>query len=185
MPHKAFFLDRDGTLNVDYNFVHTPEEWTWRKGAIEAIQWMNRNHFKVIVVTNQSGIARGRYKVDDVLHLHNWVDEQLKQHDAWIDDWYIAPHHPEHDTDPPSFKPSHRKPGTGMFEAAADKHDIDISQSCMAGDKETDLQPALELGIQCFHISSRHPTEPHADFLKKHNIPSFDHLGEVINHLSN
>jgi len=55
---KAFFLDRDGTLNVDYNFVHKPEEWTWCKNALKAIRWMNENGYKVIVVTNQSGIAR-------------------------------------------------------------------------------------------------------------------------------
>ncbi len=183
MPHKAFFLDRDGTLNVDYNFVHKPEEWTWREGAIEAIQWLNHNDYKVIVVTNQSGIARGHYDVQDVEKLHHWVDQQLAEYDAWIDGWFIAPHHPEHDTDPPTFNPSHRKPDTGMFETAAEEQSIDFSQSYMAGDKQTDLQPAVDLGITCFHIQSRHPSRPDESFLQQHNIPTYNHLGEVIQHL--
>ena len=74
--NKAFFLDRDGTINVDYNYVHTPEEWTWCDGALEALRWMKEHKFKIIVVTNQSGIARGRYNEQHVQHLHRWVDEE-------------------------------------------------------------------------------------------------------------
>ncbi len=184
MPHKTFFLDRDGTLNVDYNFVHKPEEWTWRKGAIEAIRWMNQNDYKVIVVTNQSGIARGRYDVEDVRQLHRWVNEQLDRHNAHIDGWYMAPYHPEHDTDPPTFNPSHRKPDTGMFEDAQQEFDLDFSRSCMAGDKRSDLEPAVKLGMQCFHIRSGHEEEPSSAFLDEHKISSFNHLGEVVKYLS-
>lgn len=178
--NKAFFLDRDGTLNVDYNFVHTREEWTWCDGAVDAIRWMNENHFKVIVVTNQSGIARGRFTEEQVHRLHEWVSGQLEECGAWVDDWYIAPHHPEFDPEPCRFPKEDRKPGTGMFLKAAEKHRIDFSRSYMAGDKVSDLQPALKLGITPFFIRSRH--EPYQDkqWLLQHHIPVFDTLKESL-----
>lgn len=169
---RAFFLDRDGTLNVDTNFVHTPEEWQWCKGALEAIRWLNKNAFKIIVVTNQSGIARGRYTSEQVHKLHNWVDEQLKEQGLWIDDWYIAPHHPEYDPAPHTFTPSDRKPGTGMFLKAIEKHGIHPQKSFMAGDKITDLKPALELGIQPFFLQSRHEPFQDKQWIQKNNIPT-------------
>lgn len=177
---KAFFLDRDGTLNVDYDFVHKPEEWTWCEGAVEAIRWMNRNDYKVIVVTNQSGIARGRYDEEHVDMLHNWVDKQLAGLNAHIDGWYIAPHHPEYDPQPHDYEPADRKPGTGMFEKAAERFDIDFSQSCMAGDKISDLKPAVELGMRPFFIRSRHEPKQDKSWLRRHHIQTYNHIGEVI-----
>lgn len=178
--HKAFFLDRDGTLNVDYNFVHTPEEWTWCEGAVDAIRWMNENNYKVIVVTNQSGISRGRYTAGHVHTLHQWVAQQLEQCGAHIDGWYIAPHHPEYDPEPCSYPKEDRKPGKGMFLKAAREHRIDFDRSFMAGDKISDLKPAVELGITPFFIRSRHEPNQDKQWLRKHNIPIFDTLKETL-----
>lgn len=178
--HKAFFLDRDGTLNVDYNFVHTPEEWTWCKGAVEAIRWLNNSGFKVIVVTNQSGISRGRFTTEQVNRLHEWVDSELEEESAYIDDWFIAPHHPEHDPEPAKYPQEDRKPGTGMFSKAAKKHNIDFDKSYMAGDKLTDLKPAVELGITPFFIKSRHESRQDRSWLKKHNIPVYTSLLQAL-----
>lgn len=177
--NKAFFLDRDGTLNVDYNYVHTPDEWTWCDGAIKALRWMKKHEFKIIVVTNQSGISRGRYTDEDVQHLHRWVDDELAKKDLYIDDWYYAPHHPEHDPHL-QYEPEDRKPGIGMFEKAATKHNIDFSTSYMAGDKITDLKPAIELDITPFFIRSRHEPNQDKQWLKQHNIAAYDHIGQVI-----
>ncbi|MFH5832513.1 D-glycero-alpha-D-manno-heptose-1,7-bisphosphate 7-phosphatase [Halalkalibaculum sp. DA3122] len=177
---KAFFLDRDGTLNVDYNFVHTPEEWTWCEGAVEAIRWMKQNDFKIIVVTNQSGIARGRYTEGQVHALHRWVDEELAKKDLAIDDWYIAPWHPEHDQKPYTYEPADRKPGTGMFRKAAQKHQVDFARSYMAGDKISDLRPAVELGITPFFIRSRHEPSQDKSWLEKHSIRTFDNIKQVV-----
>ena len=95
MSHKAFFLDRDGTLNVDYNYVHTKEEWTWCDGAIDALRNIQSHGFKLVVVTNQSGIVKGKYSEQQVHDLHRWVDQQLKKQGVSIDLWNIAPWHPE------------------------------------------------------------------------------------------
>ncbi|WP_441000882.1 D-glycero-alpha-D-manno-heptose-1,7-bisphosphate 7-phosphatase [Fodinibius sp. SL11] len=180
--NKAFFLDRDGTLNVDYNYVHKPREWTWCEGAIDALRWMQEQCFKIIVVTNQSGIARGRYSEQHVQDLHQWVDEKLAKQDLYIDDWYYAPHHPEHDPDK-EYTPKDRKPGVGMFKKAATKHNIDFSSSYMAGDKITDLKPALELGITPFFIRSRHEPKQDKQWLHRHHISAFNNIGEVIDTL--
>ncbi|MDZ7694851.1 MAG: HAD family hydrolase [Balneolaceae bacterium] len=178
--NKAFFLDRDGTVNVDYNFVHTPEEWTWCNGAIDAIRWMNENEFKVIIVTNQSGISRGRYTVEDVNNLHNWVDLELQKEGLRISDWYIAPWHPDHSKEPYTHLPEDRKPGLGMFRKAAEKHNIDFNRSYMAGDKISDLKPAISLGMKPFFIRSRHEPNQDKSWLEKHNIQTFDNIKQVV-----
>jgi D-glycero-D-manno-heptose 1,7-bisphosphate phosphatase len=182
---RAFFLDRDGTLNVDTDFVHTPEEWTWCDHAIKALHWMKRNHFKIIVVTNQSGISRGRYSEQDVHELHDWVDEQLARENLEIDEWLIAPHHPAFDPEPHRFIPEDRKPGKGMFLKAIEKHGIHPKKSFMAGDKITDLRPAVELGIKPFFIRSRHEPNQDKNWLRKHEIESFDTLFDAVNNISN
>lgn len=181
--NKAFFLDRDGTVNVDYNFVHTPEEWTWCDGAIDAIRWMNDNAFKIIIVTNQSGIARGRYTEDQVRELHDWVDKELEKEHLKIDDWYIAPWHPVHSSQPYTYPPDDRKPGLGMFRKAGRKHNIDFSRSYMAGDKISDLKPAVNLGMKPFFIRSRHEPDQDKSWLQKHDIQTFDNIKQVVDTL--
>lgn len=184
MKHKAFFLDRDGTLNVDYNYVHTKEEWTWCDGAVEALKRIQSGEFKIIVVTNQSGIARGRYTEDQVKELHRWVDDQLKKEGVNIDGWYMAPHHPKHDPEPHSWPPEDRKPDSGMFEKAAERFDIDFSRSCMAGDKLTDLKPAVELGMTPFFIRSRHEPKQDKEWLEKYGIPTYDTLLDAVKQMT-
>jgi len=181
--NKAFFLDRDGTVNIDYDFVHNPEEWTWCEGAIDSLRWMQEQSFKIIIVTNQSGIARGRYSEQQVQELHRWVDRQLDSYSITIDGWYYAPHHPKYDPDK-RFDPNDRKPQTGMFEQAARDHQIDFSRSYMAGDKVSDLQPAVALGIKPFFIRSRHEPDQNKGWLRNHNISFFDNIGQVIETIS-
>ncbi|MCH8494642.1 MAG: HAD-IIIA family hydrolase [Balneolales bacterium] len=113
-----FFLDRDGTINVDYNFVHKKEEWTFCDGAPEAIRLLNEAGYRVVVVTNQTGIIREHFTLAQVEALHRWVDEELAKHGARIDAWYIAPwRHNMHEDRHPALLHD-RKPGTGMFERA-------------------------------------------------------------------
>lgn len=176
----AYFLDRDGTLNHDTDYVHTIAEWTWCDGAIEAIQWMNTNGYKVIVITNQSGIARGRFTRQQVDDLHAWVDADLKKHGAWIDAWYVAPWHPKfHDGLDPELL-LERKPGTALFHQAAERFNIDLSRSFMAGDKISDLVPAVELGMKSYFIRSRHEPDADKDWLRANGIPVIDRLLDVL-----
>ncbi len=176
-----FFLDRDGTINVDYNFVHKPEEWTFCEGAPEAIRRMNELGFKVVVVTNQSGIIRGRFSLAQVVALHEWVDAELAKHGARIDAWHIAPWHPQmHEKLDPALLHD-RKPGTGMFEKALKRFEADSARCFMAGDKVSDLQPALELGMKPILIRSRHFDTVDMDWIRHHKIDVFDTLLDAVN----
>lgn len=180
MSNKAFFLDRDGTLNVDYDYVHKIEEWTWCDGAIEALERIRDMGYKILVVTNQSGVARGRYDMRDVRKLHEWVDDQLAKHDVKITEWYVAPWHPEFHEDQDPRLLNYRKPGIGFFEKAKAKYNLDLSQSCMAGDKVSDLQPAVKLEMTPFFIRSRHEESQDHEWLDKHKIETYDRLLDAV-----
>lgn len=180
MKQKAFFLDRDGTLNVDYNYVHTKEEWTWCDGAVDALKIIQNLGYKIVIVTNQSGISRGHYTAEQVEKLHQWVDRKLKEDGVIVDEWNMAPHHPKHDPMPHQFAPEDRKPGTGMFLKASERLNIDFSKSCMAGDKITDMKPAFDLGIRPFFIRSRHEPNQDKTWLLNHGIPVYDTLLDAV-----
>ena len=181
--NKAFFLDRDGTINIDTDFVHKPEEWDFCDGAVESIKWMNKRGFKVIVVTNQSGVARGHFELNDVMHLHHHVDDLLSKSGARIDDWYICPYHPEFTDDEKQHRLTDRKPETGMFDKAIRRFNIDPAQSFMAGDKVTDLEPAIELGMTPFYIKSRFHSEEAERWLQDHDLSIFENLENVTKQL--
>ena len=180
MNHKTFFLDRDGTLNVDYNYVHTKEEWTWCDGAVKALKIIQSRGFKIVVVTNQSGIVKGKYSEQQVSELHDWVDEQLKEEGITIDKWNIAPYHPEFEEASADYSLEDRKPGLGMFQKSDEKLGIDFSKSYMAGDKISDLKPAIKLGMTPIFIKSRHEPNQDKEWLKKHNIKPFDTLYDAV-----
>jgi len=181
MKHKTFFLDRDGTLNVDYNYVHTKEEWTWCEGAIDALNIIQSKGFKIVVVTNQSGIVKGKFTEYQVKKLHRWVDEQLESYGITIDLWNFAPYHPEFEKSSGEYPPEDRKPGLGMFRKSDRELGIKFNESFMAGDKISDLKPAIELGMTPVFIRSRHESNQNRDWLRAHNIEQFDTLLDAVN----
>ena len=124
----AVFLDRDGTINVEKNYLYRYEEWEWIAGAQDAIARLNKLGFLVVVVTNQAGIARGLYQEQDVERLHQLIAAELKESGATIDAFYFCPHHPDF-TDACSC----RKPSSGMILEAARNLHIDLSRSWMVG----------------------------------------------------
>ena len=93
--NKAFFLDRDGTIIVDKNYLAKPEDIELLDGVAEAIRMMNENNYKVIVVSNQSGVARGYFKIEDVHKVNAKLNELLEEKGAHIDAFYVCPHHPK------------------------------------------------------------------------------------------
>ena len=143
MSRRAVFLDRDGTLNVEKEYLHRAEDWEWIPGAIEAIRLLNQAGFVVIVTTNQSGVARGVYSEQAVRELHASVDRWLAAEGAHVDGYYYCPHHPQYgsvrDCDC-------RKPAPGLLLAAAREHDIDLKNSYVVGDKASDVGAALAVG---------------------------------------
>ena len=147
--NKAIFLDRDGTINVDKGYVYKSEDFEFIDRVPEAIKIMNDLGYLVIVITNQSGIVRGYYSIDDVNRLHKYIDLELSKYNAHIDAYYYCPHHPDF-----GEVCYCRKPKTGLIEQAVKDFNIDISKSWMVGDKESDMQCADNYNIQKAFLSS-------------------------------
>ena len=93
---KVVFLDRDGTMNVEVNYLHRKEDLKLIDGTAEAVRLLNEAGYKVIVITNQAGVARGYYTEADVKILHDYMNEVLERDGAHVDAFYYCPHHPEH-----------------------------------------------------------------------------------------
>lgn len=146
-PRPAAFLDRDGVLNVDREYVHRVDQLAWIDGVPEAIRLLNDAGYLVIVVTNQSGVARGYYDEAAVGILHDHMRETLAALGARIDAFYYCPHHPEGKVAAYAMRCECRKPGTGMFEQAARDRRIDRARSFMIGDKDIDIAAAAAFGI--------------------------------------
>ena len=115
---KVVFLDRDGTMNVEVNYLHRKEDLKLIDGTAEAVRLLNEAGYKVIVITNQAGVARGYYTEADVKILHDYMNEVLERDGAHVDAFYYCPHHPEHGIGLYKKKCHCRKPETGMFEMA-------------------------------------------------------------------
>lgn len=137
MSKRAVFLDRDGTIVEDPGFLHEPEKVKLLPGAAEAIRRLNEAGYRVIIVTNQSGIARGRYTTTDYEAVQRRLGELLAAKGARIDGAYFCPHHPQL-----SGPCECRKPGVKLFHEAQAAFDIDFSRSWWVGDRLSDVQPA-------------------------------------------
>ncbi|MCW5693231.1 MAG: D-glycero-beta-D-manno-heptose 1,7-bisphosphate 7-phosphatase [Pseudolabrys sp.] len=144
----AAFLDRDGVLNVDRDYVHRIDQLTWIDGAAEAIKLLNDAGYLVIVVTNQSGVARGLYDEAAIGTLHAHMRDYLAARGARIDAFYYCPHHPQGKIERFAITCACRKPGTGMLEQAAADWPIDRARSFMIGDKDIDVAAAETFGIR-------------------------------------
>ncbi|MBK8015738.1 MAG: D-glycero-beta-D-manno-heptose 1,7-bisphosphate 7-phosphatase [Betaproteobacteria bacterium] len=172
---KAVFLDRDGTLNVEKNYLYRYEDWEWIPGAQAAIRSLNRLDLDVIVVTNQAGIARGYYSEADVHRLHAQVDRDLAASGARVSAYYLCPHHPEYGERVHCLC---RKPLPGMLVQAAHEHGIDLTRSWMVGDRESDMEAARRCGVRPLLVATgygeqtRHHFEP--------DVPYFPSVAEAV-----
>jgi D-glycero-D-manno-heptose 1,7-bisphosphate phosphatase len=144
----AAFLDRDGVLNVDHGYAHRPDQLEWVAGAPQAVRLLNEAGFAVIVVTNQSGVARGLYGEAAIRQLHAHMQDVLSAHGARIDAFYYCPHHPQGTVKEFAVDCSCRKPGIGMLEQAAREWPINISRSFLIGDRDADMAAAAAFKIR-------------------------------------
>ena len=150
----AAFLDRDGVLNVDSGYVFRPDQLEWIAGVPEAVRLLNEAGYAVIVITNQSGIARGFYDEAAVKRLHAHMRDELVREGAHIDAFYYCPHHPEGTVKPYAVRCRCRKPGTGMLEQAVREWTIDRARSFLIGDKDIDMQAAAAFKIKGVHFDA-------------------------------
>jgi D-glycero-D-manno-heptose 1,7-bisphosphate phosphatase len=144
---RAVFIDRDGTINEEKEYLFRTDDFAFIPGAPQAIRLLNEAGFLVIVVTNQSGVARGYYTEEDVLLLHRHIAAQLEQCGARVDAWYYCPHHPA-GRGSYSLPCRCRKPLPGMLLEAAGRYDIDLESSIMIGDKLIDMEAGAAAGCR-------------------------------------
>lgn len=153
--NKAIFLDRDGTLNVEKNYLYKIEDFEFIPGMPEAIKKWNELGYKVIVVTNQAGVARGFYSENDVKSLHAFINDSLAKLGAHIDAFYYCPHHPIHGIGKYKIECNCRKPKTGMLEQAIADFDIDITKSFLFGDHDSDIEAGETMNIKSYKVEGQ------------------------------
>lgn len=172
---KAIFLDRDGTINVDVDYLHEPGKLVFIDGTIEALSLLKAQGYKLIVISNQSGIGRGYFEARDVELLHEYMNRILQKHNAEIDAFYYCPHVEQDGC-------TCRKPRTGLIDRAVAEWDIDLSCSYMVGDKETDIMTAVNAGCAYGLLLSGHTV---SDKLKeKCKDRLYRNLWEFAQHIS-
>lgn len=145
---RAVFLDRDGTINVEKDYLYRVEDFEFIPGAPEAIRLLKAAGFLVIVVTNQAGVARGYYDEQAVVLLHAHLQELLVEHNATVDGYYLCPHHPTEGLGAYRVACDCRKGAPGMLLQAAREHGINLADSFMVGDKVADIEAGVAAGCR-------------------------------------
>jgi D-glycero-D-manno-heptose 1,7-bisphosphate phosphatase len=145
---RALFLDRDGVININHGYVHTPEETEWVPGIFELCAEATRRGYELIVVTNQAGIARGYYSVAEFLDYTAWVHAQFAARGVPLLATFYCPHHPTAGLGPLQVDCDCRKPKPGMILAASEMLGIDRTKSLLLGDQPSDLEAAEAAGLR-------------------------------------
>ncbi len=139
--NKALFLDRDGVINEDINYLFEIEKFRFCRGIFEVVNRFQKSGYLVFVVTNQSGIGRGYYTQKSFTKLTNWMLKRFENRGLHIQKVYHCPHSPE-------MRCECRKPNNKMFEDAIKEFDIDVKNSWMIGDKMSDIEASRKSGIK-------------------------------------
>ena len=151
MCNNAVFLDRDDTIIKDVNYCSCPEDVHLLPKAAAGIRLLNQSGLKVIIITNQSGIARGYLDISMLGRIHEKLKSDLAQYGAFINAIYYCPHHPDDNCDC-------RKPKPGMLIQAAADNSIDLRNSYMVGDYRSDIEVGLAAGCKTVLINSNNST---------------------------
>lgn len=147
MANPAIFLDRDGVINVDTGYVYLVDDFKFIDGVIDALLQLKQKGYLLVVVTNQSGIARGLFTEEQFMSLTEWMDWSLADRGVDLDGIYFCPHHPSEGSDQYRKSCTCRKPGPDMILDAVKHLDIDLTRSYMVGDKPSDMKAAINAGV--------------------------------------
>lgn len=157
---RAVFLDRDGTINQEVGYISRPEDVRLIPGSARAIASLNQAGLAVIVVSNQSGLARGYFSLDEMLAVQAEVERQLAEFEARLDGFYYCPHHPRGEVAHLAVECECRKPKPGMILRAALEHGLDLAGSYMVGDRWRDAACGQEAGLTAIMVATGHPGDP-------------------------
>jgi len=154
--HKAIFLDRDGTIIEDSGYISRPDQIKFIPGSIEAIKMLKEAGFKVFVITNQSGVARGYFSEDMLQTIDKVMHRHILNGGTHLDGIYYCPHHPEHGVYPYKQECDCRKPQTGLIKKAVKEHNVDLAQSYMIGDHSCDMEAGANAGLKTLFLLTGH-----------------------------
>lgn len=149
MQARALFLDRDGVININHGYVHHPQNFEFIEGIFELARMAHSQHYKLVVVTNQAGIARGFYSEQQFHELTVWMCEQFVNQGAPISKVYFSPYHPSEGLGVYKKDDFSRKPHPGMILQAQQELNLDLECSVLIGDKASDIQAGIAAGVGC------------------------------------
>jgi histidinol-phosphate phosphatase family protein len=175
---QGVLLDRDGTIIIDSGHVGSVERVQFIDGAIEAIAALNRAGLPVAVVTNQAGVARGLYDIEDVQQVHKHMIAELARGGAHVDQWLFCPYHPGGSVEAFARFSADRKPAPGMALAAAETLGIDLSVSWVVGDSQADVGLARAVGARALRVGV-----PTGSELPEPDVPAFPDLAGAVRHI--
>lgn len=150
--NKAVFIDRDGTIVEDVGYMSSPDQIKFIDGSIEAIKMLNESGYKVVIISNQAGVARGILTESALQTIDKTIKKNILNGGAYIDANYYCPHHPEHGTNHYKRECDCRKPNPGMIKKAEKDLSIDLSESFMIGDKAIDLESGWKAGTKAILV---------------------------------
>ena len=147
MANKGIFLDRDGVINIDYGYVHKVQDFDFVSGIFDLTREAINKGYLIFVITNQAGIGRGFYSLEDFNLLTSWMCNEFFSEGIILTKVYCSPYHPTHGRG--NYKQDHesRKPNPGMINQAAEEFHVDLSESILIGDKLTDIQAGKNAGV--------------------------------------
>lgn len=171
MPQHAVFLDRDGTINFDPGYLGNPDEVRLLDGVAESISYLKDEfHFLIIVISNQSGIARGLITEEEVKSVNERINILLAEHNTGIDAFYYCPYHPDFS---PVDKSICRKPSPKMIFDAAKDWSIDLNFSYMVGDTKSDVECGINAGVKTILVKNNYNDEEIISLKKQGKCPNF------------
>jgi D-glycero-D-manno-heptose 1,7-bisphosphate phosphatase len=174
MKERALFLDRDGVINIEISYLHRIEDVRFVPGIFSLCRTAMRLGYRLVIVTNQAGIARGYYTEADFEMLMSWMEGELRAQAVKVDAIYYCPYHPEHGIGEYRREHEDRKPGIGMLRRAEREFGVVLADSVMVGDRCSDIAAANKAGLrQAFLVSGTEKVTCLGDYLL------VDELGEV------
>lgn len=169
--NKALFLDRDGVINKEKNYLYKKEDFEFIDGLFDTCRYFQSQGYLIIIITNQSGIARGRYTEKDFQILTKWMIEEFEKENIKISKIYHCPHHPEF-----SGECGCRKPKPKMILDAKKEFNLDLSKSILVGDKNSDIEAGVNAGLkENYLIATGHIIKEN-----KYNVKILKNLVELI-----
>jgi len=169
---KVLFLDRDGVINKEKNYLYKIEDFEFIDGVFETCRYFQKLGYLIVVITNQAGIARGKYTEQDFHILTDWMIAEFKKEKISISQVYYCPHHPDF-----TGECGCRKPKPGMLLRAKDELDVDLNLSILVGDKNSDVEAGINAGVgEMFLITTGHKIRNN-----KFNVKILNNLKDLLN----